>query len=595
MGFSIEELQKHNSELLKLLTKHLPDLLWVKDLEGKYLYTNQAICDNLLMAKDTQEPIGKDDVFFALREREAHKDKADWHTFGELCFNSDQVVIDNNKPMRFEEYGNVKGKLLYLEVYKAPFCDKDGNPLGTVGTGRDITELKITQLSLEKSLKTTQEQKDQLQYQATHDVLTNLPNRILLIEKLKESIHIAQKNIKQAVVLTLDLDHFKEINDSLGHIFGDIVLVEFANRLKNKIQIDDTLARLGGDEFSIILNHFNSTEEITDYITEIMTMLKEPFLIENSTLYLGVSVGISIFPNDGTDYDTLLRNSDAAMNKAKSNGRHTYCFYNEQMTQQAYDRVFLESALRDALENDEFIVHYQPQIDATDNKIVGMETLVRWKHPLLGIITPDNFIPLAELTGMIVYIDRIVMKKALEQFQRWYNEGFNPGKISINLAIKQIEEEDFIDFLTTLLLQYKDIANKVEFEVTESQIMKNPEQSIQTLKKINTLGISISIDDFGTGYSSLAYLKRLPIYKLKIDQSFVKDLPHDLEDVAICKTIINLCKSLNLKVIAEGVETIEQKDFLLSEGCKFIQGFFYSQAINAEDMTSYLLQYQKEK
>ncbi len=592
MGFSVEELQKHNSELLKLLTKHLPDMLWVKDLEGNYLYANQAICDNLLMAKDTQEPIGKGDVFFALRERETHKNNPQWHTFGELCFNSDQEVIDNQAPMRFEEYGNVKGKLLYLEVYKAPFYDKQGNVVGTVGTGRDITELKMMQLSLEKSLKKTQEQKEQLQFQATHDSLTNLPNRILLIEKLKEAIQTAQKNIKQAVLLTLDLDHFKEINDSLGHIFGDIVLVEFANRLKEKIAPDDTLARLGGDEFCIILNHIESTEEITNYITDIMMMLKKPFLIENSTLYLGVSVGISIFPNNGQNDDTLLRNSDAAMNKAKSNGRHTYCFYNEQMTQQAYNRVFLESALRDALENDEFVVHFQPQIDAMENRLVGMETLVRWNHPSLGLIAPDKFIPLAELTGMIVYLDRIVMQKALKQFQKWHKEGLNPGKLSMNLAMKQIEEDDFIDFLKILLIQYHDVANKIEFEVTESQIMKNPEQSIKTLSQINQLGISIAIDDFGTGYSSLAYLKKLPIHKLKIDKSFVKDLPSDQEDAAISKTIINLCTSLNLKVIAEGVETLEQKDFLLSQGCRYIQGFFYSQAINAQEMTDYLIQNQ---
>ncbi len=592
MGFNVEELQKHNSELLKLLTKHLPDMLWVKDLEGNYLYANQAICDNLLMAKDTQEPIGKGDVFFALRERETHKNNPQWHTFGELCFNSDQEVIDNQAPMRFEEYGNVKGKLLYLEVYKAPFYDKQGNVVGTVGTGRDITELKMMQLSLEKSLKKTQEQKEQLQFQATHDSLTNLPNRILLIEKLKEAIQTAQKNIKQAVLLTLDLDHFKEINDSLGHIFGDIVLVEFANRLKEKIAPDDTLARLGGDEFCIILNHIESTEEITNYITDIMMMLKKPFLIENSTLYLGVSVGISIFPNNGQNYDTLLRNSDAAMNKAKSNGRHTYCFYNEQMTQQAYNRVFLESALRDALENDEFVVHFQPQIDAMENRLVGMETLVRWNHPSLGLIAPDKFIPLAELTGMIVYLDRIVMQKALKQFQKWHKEGLNPGKLSMNLAMKQIEEDDFIDFLKILLIQYHDVANKIEFEVTESQIMKNPEQSIKTLSQINQLGISIAIDDFGTGYSSLAYLKKLPIHKLKIDKSFVKDLPSDQEDAAISKTIINLCTSLNLKVIAEGVETLEQKDFLLSQGCRYIQGFFYSQAINAQEMTDYLIQNQ---
>ncbi len=588
MPFNIKDLKEHNSELLSLLTKHLPDMLWVKDLDGKYIYVNQAICDGLLMAKDTQEPIGKDDVFFALRERETHKDKPDWHTFGELCFNSDQDVIDNNKAMKFEEWGNVKGKLMYLEVYKAPFYDKDGNIVGTVGAGRDITEMKKVQTDLEESLKILSNQKIQLAYQENHDSLTNLPNRILFLDRLKQAIQIGKRYNNYLAVLFIDLDHFKEINDSLGHNIGDKLLVEVAKRMKSVLRASDTLSRFGGDEFTIIVNYINKVEDLSRIIQTIMDLFKKPIKIENNTLYVNMSIGISIYPNDAKEVNDLLKHADAAMYKAKESGRNTYCFYDEDMTEKAFDRIFLETSLREALIKDEIVVFYQPQVDASKNELVGMEALVRWNHPTKGMIYPDSFIPLAESTGIIVELDRIVMKKSIKQFHTWKKEGLNPGKLSINLAVKQLESNDFLDFVKNILNSQECTYSNIEFEVTEGQIMQNPEKSIKILNDINKLGISISIDDFGTGYSSLAYLKKLPINKLKIDKSFVQDLPSDLEDVAITKTIIRLCESLNLNVIAEGVETEEQKDFMLENGCKLIQGYFYSKPVSVEEITKIL-------
>ena len=588
MSFELSDLKEHNSELLKLLTQHLPDMLWVKDLDGTYLYANKAICDGLLMAKDTNEPIGKGDVFFALREREAHRDKPDWHTFGELCFNSDQTVIDNDKAMKFEEYGNVKGKLLYLEVYKAPFYDKNGKTIGTVGGGRDITELKKIQLSLEESLKILAQQKNELEYQANYDKLTDLPNRILFSDRLNQSIKSAQKHRSHIAILLLDLDNFKEINDSLGHNIGDKVLIEVTSRLKKEVDNSHTLARIGGDEFGIILNYISDINDISKFIINIMQILKEPLKIDNNILHTSMSIGISVFPNDGDNATTLLKNSDAAMFSAKDNGRNTYQFYDKKMTDKALERIFLETALRKALKDDELIIYFQPQINAQTGKLVGMEVLTRWQHPIYGIIPPDRFIPLAEDTGMIVELDRIVMRKALTQFNKWYKNGLNPGKLAINLAIKQIEENDFIDFIKKLLRDKKYAYNNIEFEVTESQIMKNPEKSIKVLNSISELGISISVDDFGTGYSSLAYLKKLPINKLKIDKSFVDNVPSNMEDVAICITIISLCKNLNLNVIAEGIETQEQKEFMLKNGCKFIQGYLYSKPLPIDEMTIYL-------
>lgn len=587
--------KEHNSELLELLTANLPDMLWVKDLEGKYLYVNQAICDGLLMAKNIEEPIGKGDVFFAKRERALHKDKPEWHTFGELCFDSDQVVIDNDKAMRFEEFGNVKGKLLYLEVNKAPFYDENGTTIGTVGTGRDITELKKTQFDLEESLKQLKYQRQQLEFQANHDILTALPNRVLFLKELVQNIKTAKEEQNIMAVLFIDLDNFKEINDSLGHDVGDKVLVEVSRKMQGVRRSSDTLARLGGDEFAIILNKLSSVEDVSSIVQEGMEVLSQPLSIEHNTLYVSMSVGIAIYPHDGQIAKELVKNADAAMYRAKQKGRNTYSFYNEEMTEKACERVFLETELRKALKNDDLVVYFQPQMDGRNNTIVGMEALVRWKHPDRGMIFPDKFIPLAELTGMIVELDRLVMRKAITAFTQWHTAGLNPRKISLNLAIKQLAEEDFIAFVTELVGDRKYLLNMLEFEVTETQVMSNPQESIATLQKIHDLGILLSVDDFGTGYSSLSYLKKLPISKLKIDKSFVDELPNNSEDVAIAKTIISLCKSLGLSVIAEGVENLEQKDFLLANGCHNIQGYLYSKPLSQEDMTQFLKEYNKKE
>lgn len=588
MQFKLDDLKVHNSELLNLLTERLPDMLWVKDINGIYMYANKAICDGLLIAKDINEPIGKDDVFFALREREQNKNKPDWHTFGELCFNSDLEVIAKNKPMKFEEFGNVQGKMMYLEVYKAPFYDKDGNIIGTVGAGRDITELKKIQNRLKKSLEILDEQKDQLEYQANHDSLTDLPNRILFIDRLQQSIKLSDRYNKKVALLFIDLDYFKEINDSLGHHIGDQILIEFSNRMRNKIRKSDTMSRLGGDEFCIILNDIDNLDFITNFIVESMETVKKPFINKDRKLHLSMSIGVSLYPNDGASPNSLLKNADAAMYKAKESGRSRYCFYDETMTERALERVSLESDLRKALDDDELEVYFQPQIRAFENKIVGMEALVRWNHPRLGLIPPDKFIPLAELTGLIIELDRLVMRKSILQYKKWNKEGLNPGKLALNLSIKQIESEDFLFFVSELLNSQQYDYSKIEFEVTESQIMKNPKQSVKVLQKLNELGISIAIDDFGTGYSSLAQLKRLPVTKLKIDKSFIDDLPDDSEDIAITQAIISLSKSLNLKVIAEGVETEQQKDFLVSHGCPFIQGYFYSKPLPANKIKTLL-------
>jgi diguanylate cyclase (GGDEF)-like protein len=486
--------------------------------------------------------------------------------------------------MRFEEYGNVKGELLYLEVFKAPFYDKDRNIIGTVGAGRDITELKKIQTELESSLSKLEKQKEQLSYQANYDDLTKLPNRSFFHNTLNNLMD----HYSKLAILFIDLDNFKEINDLLGHSSGDKVLVETAQRLQPLTSDITLLSRLSGDEFCIIIKEVENQEQIVEKIHACMDTMKEAFVIDNNILHLTISIGVSQFPTDGKDISTLLKHADMAMYEAKKEGKNKYRFYDSYMRDKIYEKRKIEYELRQAFNGDELEVYYQPFFNCDAQKLSGMEALVRWKHPSLGLIYPDHFIKHAESSGMIIELDRIIIEKAIKQFFEWKETGLTPQSISINLSAKQIEQEDFLAFIKNLLAQYPLEADELEFEITETNIMNDPELSIRTLELIRQLGINISIDDFGTGYSSLSYLKKLPIQKLKIDKSFIDGLPHDNEDIAISKTIINLAKNLNLHVVAEGVETMSQKEFLSNNGCDMIQGYIFSHPLSVVEVHQFL-------
>lgn len=432
------------------------------------------------------------------------------------------------------------------------------------------------------------QQKEFLRYQAHYDALTDLPNRVLFQDRLQQTIEKARRHQQQFALLFIDLDQFKQMNDSLGHEIGDQVLKMVAKQLKSALREEDTLARLGGDEFTVIVQELNQPQDASILANKILELTKQPFQVDQHTLYLSSSIGISIYPKDAQTSEELLKYADAAMYRAKDEGRDNFQFYTADMTRLAFEHIAMQASLRQAIKNQEFIVYYQPQINAVVHKIIGMEALVRWQHPIMGLIPPNKFIPLAESTGMIVELDRQVMRMAMQQFSNWYAQGLNPGILSLNLSAKQTEQTDFIDFLTHALHSTQCQANWLELEVTESDLMKNPDVSIQKLNEIRQLGIQLSIDDFGTGYSSLAYLKRLPVTKLKIDQSFVRDLPQDEDDAAITKAIIAMATSLGLNLIAEGVETRQQRDFLLQNGCNNIQGYFYSRPINAKHMTQFM-------
>jgi diguanylate cyclase (GGDEF)-like protein len=424
-----------------------------------------------------------------------------------------------------------------------------------------------------------------LDYLAHHDQLTNLPNRLLFLDRLVQAIHKAHRGQEQLAVVFIDLDRFKHINDSLGHFVGDQVLKIAASRLKEHVRENDTISRLGGDEFTLIIEDIQDPSNVVHIAQKLISVFNEPFVIEGRTFYLSCSIGISTYPQNGIDANELLRNADAAMYKAKELGRNNFQFYTEDMTENALQHVLMETSLRRALELDELVLHFQPQIALKTSEIVGMEALIRWRHPEYGLLMPKDFIPLAEETGLIVDIGEWVLRAACQQIKRWHDKGLNPGPVAVNVSSKQLQKNGFISTITRILRDTSCKPQCLELELTEGTIMHDSAQCITILKEIKKLGIGIAIDDFGTGYSSLSYLKQLPISKLKIDRSFVQDIPQSADDVAIAQAIISLARCMNLTVIAEGVETIEQLCFFKNEDCDGAQGYFFAQPLPVDAIT----------
>ena len=432
-------------------------------------------------------------------------------------------------------------------------------------------------------------QKNTLDYEIYYDTLTGLPNRLLFTDRLTQTIEESNINKNKFALFYLDLDHFKNINDSHGYIIGDEVLKTVTQKLNEIVKSGDTVSRLGGDEFTIIMENISGSDEACILAEKIIKNFSKPLQIQNKTLDISTSIGISIYPFDGVDSIKLLKNADMAMYQSKVNGRNDFKLYTTKMTQHVLEKINMEASIRASIRNEDFIVYYQPQMNAENDTLIGMEALVRWNHPIFGLIAPYKFIPLAEETGLIIELDQLVMKIAMTQFSQWYKQGLNPGILSLNLSVKQLEEEDFIATLKNLIKTTNCKTKWIELEITEGGIMLNPEKSILILDKLNYMDIKLSVDDFGTGYSSLSYLKKLPIYKLKIDREFIKDISTNEDDKAIVKAIISLAENLNLKVIAEGVETLEQKEFLLEHKCKNIQGFLYSKPIPTAEIEKMLL------
>jgi len=445
----------------------------------------------------------------------------------------------------------------------------------------DITELTLTQ--------------EQLLHLATHDALTGLPNRVLLLDRLQMAIKKNERKNDTIALLLIDLDHFKQINDSLGHPIGDKFLIQAALRLQSLLREGDTIARMGGDEFNILIDDLSHAQPLIDIAEKLIHAFQEPFSIEGQLLYTTLSIGIALSPDDGTTTESLLKNADTAMYRAKKEGRNTYRFYAHEMGEKAYERVVMENALHVALKENQFTVFYQPQVDLHTHQWVGMEALVRWHHPTLGIVSPATFIPLCEETGLIQEIDFFVLESVIKQHVDWKAEGIIGPKTAVNFSAKTLSNRHVAKEVATILHFHGCNSACIAIEVTESQIMRNPEEAIEILGEFKALGLEISVDDFGTGYSSLSYLKRLPIDKLKIDQSFIRDIPTDEDDMAITKTIIGLANNLKLNVIAEGVETSEQESFLLENGCQLGQGYLFAKPLDVKTTTDYLYSNFKER
>ncbi|MFT7005382.1 MAG: diguanylate cyclase (GGDEF)-like protein/PAS domain S-box-containing protein [Sulfurimonas sp.] len=553
--------------LINNIINTVPVRIFWKDKEGTFLGANKLFLEDTQL-KSVDEIIGKNDFEMPWGKTEAQ------------LYRDDDISVMNsgNSKINFEEsQTDDKGNSISVLTSKVPLEDEDEKIIGLLGTYVDITKQRNTENELKK-------QKDILYHQAHHDSLTGLPNRLLFSDRLEQTIQKAKRNNSKIALLFIDLDRFKEINDSLGHDIGDEILKEVTYRLSETMRKEDTVARLGGDEFTVVLEDLSQGQDASLIATKILENLAKAMHISDNVFYVSSSIGISIYPDDGVSTQDLLKYADSAMYKAKDEGRNNFQYYNSTMTELAFERVEMETSLRSALKNNEFVVYYQPQVNGITNKLIGMEALVRWQHPTMGLVSPAKFIPLAESTGLIVELDRYVMRTAVTQIVQWYKEGLNPGMLAMNLAVKQLQQKDFIPMLKELMQETNCKTEWIELEVTEGQIMTHPEEAILILQKISDLGIELAVDDFGTGYSSLAYLKKLPIDKLKIDQVFIRDLPDDEEDAGITKAVIALANSLNLKVIAEGVETKEQKDFLVENGCKKIQGYFYSKPVPANEL-----------
>jgi diguanylate cyclase (GGDEF)-like protein/PAS domain S-box-containing protein len=466
---------------------------------------------------------------------------------------------------------------------------KDGNPIDieesislTNWKGKDIFCLTIKDITERK------QSEERLHYQVFHDSLTGLPNRKLFSKQLEESILKAQNNNSLLSVMFLDVDRFKNINDSLGHEIGDLLLQGLAQRLKSCLRDCDVIARWGGDEFTLILNQISNLEEPARIGQRLLDALQAPFNIQEHQLHVRSSIGIAVYPKDGDIAETLIRNADAALYRTKQRGKNNYNFYTSTMNAEASEMLRLETFLHGALERQEFVLYYQPQVNIKTKKICGVEALIRWQHPELGLVSPAKFIPLAEETGSIVQIGEWVLRTACQQSKAWQQIGLPDLKISVNISPRQFQEEDLVVKIEEILNDTGLTPDFLELEITETTIVQNVDFARRALRNLRNMGINISMDDFGTGYSSLGYLKKFSFQTLKIDQSFVRDLQDNPQDKAIISAIVTLGRGFNLRVVAEGVETIEQLEMLRALNCEEMQGYWFSRPLPMNEATKFL-------
>lgn len=476
-------------------------------------------------------------------------------------------VMENNSSLRIETVDEATGKHYEINLF-AP------SPTTFAVLIEDTTDRKLSE--------------EQIHKLAYYDHLTDLPNRFLLIDRLDRLLAQAGRDANGVALLFLDLDQFKHINDTLGHAYGDLLLIEVAKRLSEGRRKSDTIARLGGDEFVVLISFTDQGAGIPHLAQKLIDNLAEPFIIAGHTVFSGTSIGIATYPADGSDSETLLKNADLAMYAAKEMGRKSFCFFTAEMNSKAYARMEMDTKMRHALAHDEFFLVFQPVLDILTNTVVGGECLIRWRDASGRLIMPGEFIPLAEESGLILAIGEWVIKEACHKLNAWATAGLPPVKISINVSARQFAQHNFLDFLMSAIDSTNIDTQLLELELTESTLMENPQHVAEILNKIKGKGVSIAIDDFGTGYSSLSYLTRFPIDRLKVDRTFVQELTNNTTDQAVVEAIFAMADKLGIQVIVEGVETAEQVSFLRPLGCQYIQGFYYHRPLEEESFVKLL-------
>jgi diguanylate cyclase (GGDEF)-like protein len=460
------------------------------------------------------------------------------------------------------------GSEVPIENSVAPIHDREGKPTGAVVVFRDVSAARAMALEMTHS--------------AQHDFLTGMPNRMLLNDRVNQAIAWAQRHAKKVAVLFLDLDGFKHINDSLGHATGDKLLQSVAKRLVDCVRGSDTVSRQGGDEFVVLLTEVGQSEDAAITARRMLQTVAQAHSVDQHDLHVTTSIGVSVFPDDGQDAETLIKNADTAMYQAKENGRQSYQFFKPAMNVRAVERQSIEESLRRALEREEFLVQYQPKVNLKTLEITGAEALIRWKHPVRGMVPPSDFIPIAEDCGLIVPIGNWVLREACKQARTWMDAGLPLATMAVNISAMEFRDEDFLDGVFRILRETGLDPAALELELTESVLMKRAESTQSILKILRGSGIQLAVDDFGTGYSSLSYLRKFPIDALKIDQSFIRQITTAPDETTIVTAVISMGRSLKLRVVAEGVETMDELTFLQAHQCEEAQGYYFSRPVLPE-------------
>nr|WP_210273497.1 bifunctional diguanylate cyclase/phosphodiesterase [Rhizobium leguminosarum] len=544
------------TQLLSVL-QTMPDMIWVKDMNGVYLLCNHTF--ELLTGMAEAEVVGKTDFELFDIERALFFQQSDKAAIkaGECILSDEEWVVSQEN-----------GQTILLETRKVPVIDAAGEVVGVLGVARDVTELNVS--------------RQKIHQMAFYDPLTSLPNRSLFNDRLRQMITSAGSRGQRAGLMLIDIDHFKVVNDTMGHPVGDDLLCQAAARLNASVRDYDTVARLGGDEFAILLPDISQGDDLGRIANNILDKFRERFLLDGQEVFVSCSVGIALYPDDSADANDLVKYADSAMYLAKRSGRNSFRFYSKDLTASAEERMRLESDLRRAIERGELELHYQPKVLLDSGAMVGCEALLRWRHPEMGMIPPVRFIPVAEDTGLIVELGRWVMREACQTAAELNADRRSPYKVAINLSVKQFQSAGLVKSVAQILDETGCRAEWVEIEITESLLLDQKDETLQALSELRSMGFSIAIDDFGTGYSALNYLARFPIDTLKIDRSFINST--DRRNEELVKAILSIARCLGQSVVAEGVETAEQAAFLVANGCGTAQGFLYSKAVPKADI-----------